>query len=196
VSNEQHPVVQVMKDKVRKQAVRVRSAKKQAEKKKVTLQPKEITYVEKLAQPGATPRTAAKAAGLNKAPSRPVVKDAVRRLVQAKLKQADLTVERVVLEIGRVALFDVRRLYDEDGQLLHVADLDEDTARALSGVKVDDLWDSNEEGHRYIKGQRYEYKTNKINALDMLMKYQNAYAGGAGQQQKDKLNELIAALQD
>lgn len=47
-----------------------------------------------------------------------------------------VTVERVVAELARLAFFDVRRLVDATGAPLSLHDLDEDTARAIAGLEV------------------------------------------------------------
>ncbi len=44
--------------------------------------------------------------------------------------------ERVILEMARIGLSDVRRLFDDDGRLLDIRELDDDTAAAISSVEV------------------------------------------------------------
>lgn len=47
-----------------------------------------------------------------------------------------VTQERVIREIARIALFDPRKMFDDDGRPLHVSQLDEDTAAAIAGLEV------------------------------------------------------------
>lgn len=64
---------------------------------------------------------------------------AVRWLQQTVAERLGITVERVLLERKRLALHDIRKLYDEKGNLLPVHQLDEDTAAALASVEVDEI---------------------------------------------------------
>lgn len=57
--------------------------------------------------------------------------------VNAKL---DITVERVKLELARLAFFDPRAFWNEDGTAKKITDLDEDTARALAGFEAAELF--------------------------------------------------------
>lgn len=51
-------------------------------------------------------------------------------------EQSDITQERVLREVGRIALCDVRRVFDERGGLRHPHDWDDETAAAVSSVEV------------------------------------------------------------
>ena len=53
------------------------------------------------------------------------------------------TVDRVLEELSRIAFFDVRKIFDEEGNLRPVEELDEDTARAIAGVEVTQMADGN-----------------------------------------------------
>ena len=61
---------------------------------------------------------------------------------------AVVTRERLLREIGRLAFVDPRRLLREDGTMLPLHELDDDTAAAIASVEVDEygklkykLWD-------------------------------------------------------
>ena len=58
--------------------------------------------------------------------------------VNAKL---DITVERVKLELARLAFFDPRAFWNPDGSAKPLVDLDEDTARALAGFEMAELFE-------------------------------------------------------
>lgn len=48
----------------------------------------------------------------------------------------EVTVERVLAEIARLAFFDPRQLFNDDGTPRAIKDLDDDTARAIAGLDV------------------------------------------------------------
>ena len=51
-------------------------------------------------------------------------------------KKTEITQERVLKEYGRLAFFDIRKLYDENGNLIHITELDDDTAGAVTGIEI------------------------------------------------------------
>lgn len=52
------------------------------------------------------------------------------------LAKAEVTAERVLKELGRLAFSDVRKLFDDKGNLLAIKSLDDETAPAVAGVEV------------------------------------------------------------
>lgn len=61
------------------------------------------------------------------------------RIEQAKAKRVErleLTQDRVLLELCRLAFFDIRKLYREDGSMKTPHELDDDTAAALASLEV------------------------------------------------------------
>ncbi len=63
------------------------------------------------------------------------VTDRIRELSESMLKVADITAERVMLELGRIAFRDTRKAFDANGHLLPMHELDDDIAAALAGVE-------------------------------------------------------------
>ena len=67
-----------------------------------------------------------------------------KRYIQAEIQgslrnltdKTDITKERILLEMRRLALFDVRSLYDENGHPLPVHQLSDDAAAAINGLDV------------------------------------------------------------
>lgn len=57
---------------------------------------------------------------------------------QAKTAERnELTIDMVVQQLKRLGFSDPRKLYDENGNPKPIADLDEDTAAAISGMDID-----------------------------------------------------------
>jgi len=78
---------------------------------------------------------------------------------EAATERCIVTKEEIINEYRRLALVDVGRLYNDDGTLKRVHELDEDTRRALVGIKVTNTRDG---------GPMVEYKLEKKGALDSL----------------------------
>lgn len=114
---------------------------------------------------------------------------------EIKRRQKDLqsklgiTHERVLREYARLAFFDPRKLFDEDGNPKHITDLDDDTAAALIGLDVAKEVDEDTEAITHTK----KYKlANKLGALDSLGKHLGLFDGKGGQKQED--NNLLDAV--
>lgn len=71
------------------------------------------------------------------------VAEAIAAAQAERSKRTGIAQDRVLLELARVAFFDIRRLFQEDGSLKAVCELDHDSAAALSGIEtVEDFSDA------------------------------------------------------
>jgi phage terminase small subunit len=83
-------------------------------------------------------------------------------------QQVNITTERVLLEYGRIAFFDPRRLFDRTGRPLPITELDDDTAAAIAGLDVLEEYDGTG-SDRKLTGLVKKWKiANKLGALDKL----------------------------
>lgn len=69
---------------------------------------------------------------------RPEVQARIAELEKKALSQVDITAERVILELARLAFHDPRKLFDVDGNLKAVHTIDDDTAAAVSSMEFDE----------------------------------------------------------
>lgn len=82
----------------------------------------------------ATPRSAA--ANAAKLLTNPNISAAIEKAQGRLLEKLELTAERVLQEVARIALFDVRKMFDADGNPIPVHMLDANTAAAINGLDV------------------------------------------------------------
>lgn len=92
-----------------------------------------------------------------------------------------ITQDTIIQELAKIALFNIKDIYNENGTLKKVTELDDDTAKAISGVKIlqkagamkISLNGRNEEiPIEHIPEQTVEFKTNdKTKALELLGKH-------------------------
>ncbi len=61
---------------------------------------------------------------------------AVHTAQHARAVRTEITQDRVLQELARIAFFDIRRLYREDGSMKDPCELDADTAAALASIEV------------------------------------------------------------
>lgn len=63
------------------------------------------------------------------------ISERVTELRAQLLQASDITPQRVMMELGRIAFSDVRKVFGPDGQLIPVHELDDDAAAAITGIE-------------------------------------------------------------
>lgn len=91
---------------------------------------------------------------------------------RARLAQAvEVTQERVLQELARLGFLDPRRLFNPDGSPKPIQDLDDDTAAALAGLDVMEVYEGQGENRAFV-GYLKKYKlADKKGALDSIAKH-------------------------
>lgn len=72
---------------------------------------------------------------------KPLVAAAVAARKKARAERTQITADRVLLELARIAFFDVRRLFREDGSMKAPHELDDDAAAVLASLEVVEEFD-------------------------------------------------------
>ena len=70
--------------------------------------------------------------------TKPNIQGRLKELYKEREKRTQITQDRVLEELAYIAFFDIRNLFNENGTLKNITDLDEETARALAAVDVDE----------------------------------------------------------
>ncbi len=110
----------------------------------------------------------AQAARLMKDPS---VKTAIREAFQRRSERTQIRQDRVIKELARVAFFDPRKLYDDEGRPRSLHDLDDDTAAAVAGLDVYEEF-SGRGLDRVKVGEVKKWRlANKLDALSQMAKH-------------------------
>lgn len=98
----------------------------------------------------------------------------IEELKKETEKESKVNLQMVLDELARIAFMDLRKLYDENGELKKITDLDDDTARALSGVEitVERAYSDGDKKPDYTKKFR---TVDKKGALELLGKHFGAF---------------------
>ncbi|MCK9325465.1 MAG: terminase small subunit [Bacteroidales bacterium] len=95
----------------------------------------------------------------------------LQKRIDARQKRTEITQDRVLREYARLGFFDPRQLFKADGSPRDITELDDDTAAAIAGLEVIDMWEGKGEDRKFV-GYLKKYKlANKIGALDSLGKH-------------------------
>lgn len=112
----------------------------------------------------------------------------VRELRDAVADRSLISKERVLKEVSRIAFFDIRKIFNEDGTLKRVIDLDDDTAAAIGSIEAIQIGD---DGQLVITKKIKAGDKNP--ALEKLMKHLGLYELD-NKQKTDPVAELLASL--
>ncbi len=115
----------------------------------------------------------------------PEVAEYLQNLREEEAERNGVSRERLLQEYKKIAFSDVRELYNTDGGLHNVKQIDDETAGAISSIKSKEVY--NNEGNKV--GDIIEVKTHdKIRALDAIGKHIGFFA--VDNSQKNPIIEL------
>jgi phage terminase small subunit len=101
----------------------------------------------------------------------PKIADYVRKRMQDRQDRTEITQDRVLKEYAKLGFFDPRKLFNGDGSPVPIQDLDDDTAAAIAGLDVLEVYEGTG-ADRVFTGYIKKYKiANKIGALDSMAKH-------------------------
>lgn len=83
-----------------------------------------------------------------------------------RLAKLEITADRVLQELAKLAFFDPRNFFEDDGRLKRLQDLDEHTCMALAGIEVTEL----PEGNGFLKKIRLADKGQNLERLGKHLK--------------------------
>ncbi len=134
---------------------------------------------------------------------------ASRMMKEAKIKRAialkekelaervDLKACDVINELMRIAFLDISKLFNKDGTLKAIHDIDRDTLQALASVEVDQVVRKNLETQKtQTKVITSKVRTiNKLPALDKLGDYLGIWSGDNDEDKEDRVIHTITEFE-
>jgi phage terminase small subunit len=105
----------------------------------------------------------------------PLIKARIEEIRKPLFKKLEITKERTMQEIARLAFSDIGRIFDGDGNIKPVSEIDEDTRRAISGIDVDELTAGSGSEKTSIGVNKKVKLYDKVKSLEMLAKHFGIY---------------------
>jgi phage terminase small subunit len=106
---------------------------------------------------------------------KPEIAAAIQAAMEERGRRTEITADRVLLELARIAFFDPRKLFNPDGSPKALHELDDDTAAAIAGLEVLEEFDGHGEDRIQI-GVVKKYKVaDKNTALTNAMRHLGLY---------------------
>jgi phage terminase small subunit len=98
------------------------------------------------------------------------VQEALDRAMEEKLRKIGVHTERVLTEIARVALSDLRNVYNEDGSLKLPHEWSDEAAAAIAGVEVLEEFVGKGKARTLVGHTKKVRVFDKVRALELLSK--------------------------
>lgn len=83
-------------------------------------------------------------------------------------KRTEVTQDMVIKELAKIAFLDIRKLYTENGQLKNIADIDSNTAGAISSLETLEEYDGYGDDREKIGDTKKVRLLDKTKALELL----------------------------
>ena len=123
------------------------------------------------------------------------VKRLIDQLLSKRASKLEISSERILEELSKLAFFDPRNLFNADGSLKPIPELDDATAAAIAGVEHEKLY------QHFGKGQAEDVGTTtkvkllaRTEALRMLGQYRKLFTEIVQHEGLEGIGERIAAL--
>jgi phage terminase small subunit len=71
--------------------------------------------------------------------NKPVVKSAIEEAQKTVAERLGITAERVLTEYAKLAFLDIRKAFDENGNMKPIHDIDDATAAAITALEVEEI---------------------------------------------------------
>lgn len=97
----------------------------------------------------------------------PSVQEYLQKRQEQLQKKTGITQERVLQELAAIAFSDVRKFYNEDGSLKSITELDDETAAAMAGMDIEEIFMEKTHIGNTKKIKRWD----KAKALELLGKH-------------------------
>jgi phage terminase small subunit len=125
----------------------------------------------------------------------PQIAEQIRLNMARRANRTEINADRVLKEVARIGFSDVRKLFNGQGSLKAVHELDDDTAAAVASIEVVEEFDGKGEERRLIGYVKKIKMWDKNSGIEKLMKHLGLFAkeneqtnpGGA-------MAEFLAAL--
>lgn len=100
--------------------------------------------------------------------AKPNIQNYIAELTKKQEEKTEITKDRLIQELAKLAFFDIRKIYTVDGGLKNIHDFGDDEAAAVAGIES---FDEKEPDSGMVLGTTQKVKfLNRINAIERISK--------------------------
>lgn len=96
------------------------------------------------------------------------VQEYISKKMKEREKRTEITQDMVIKELAKIAFLDIRKLYTENGQLKNIADMDSETAGAISSLETLEEYEGYGDDREKIGDTQKVKLLDKTKALELL----------------------------
>lgn len=117
-------------------------------------------------------------------------------------KRTEVTQDMVIKELAKIAFLDIRKLYTENGQLRNVADIDDDTAGAISSLETLEEYNGYGDDREKIGDTQKVKLLDKTKALELLGRHLGIFNDKLDvnvkekEEKKNAISDILNQMQD
>lgn len=123
------------------------------------------------------------------------IKAEINRLMLRRGERLDITADKVLQELAKLAFFDPRNLFNEDGSPKNINELDGNTAAAVAGLEVNEMFEGEgDQKHAFGLCRKIKLADKGIN-LERIGKHLKLFTDKTETTMDDgQMNELLDAI--
>ena len=99
------------------------------------------------------------------------IQEYISEKIKEREKRTEITQDKVLKELAKIAFGDIRKLYTENGALRNIKDLEDDIAGAISGVETFEEYEGRGVDREYIGDTKKVKMIDKTKALELIGKH-------------------------
>ena len=100
--------------------------------------------------------------------SKPLLQQRIAKIMQDRSKRTEITQDRVLLEIARLAFSDPRTAFDENDNLLPIHKWPDSTAASIKSIKITEVKTKDDEPETYLKEIQF---WDKVKSMELAAKH-------------------------
>jgi phage terminase small subunit len=109
-----------------------------------------------------------------------------------RIEELEISADRVLQDLAKIAFFDPGKLFNDDGCLIDITELDDETAAAIARFEVFELFDGSKGDQKHVTGLVKKITlADKLEALELLGKYLKLWTDKVEHSGKLTLESLV-----
>jgi phage terminase small subunit len=125
---------------------------------------------------------------------KPEISAAIQTRTKQIMERLEVTADLVIQEIAKMAFFDPRKLFNADGSLKLITEIDDHSAASIAGLEVCELFEgSGDQKHAYGLLKKVKL-ADKSRNLEMLGRYFKLFSPDREDLEVDRITTIIVDL--